>query len=290
MPLIVIFIIWYVLIGRNNPKLYNAIGDKVPKIIALLFLVNIAMSWIPSLLFGSIITAITLAFTIGPIVLFVWLILKLTGKGRKLDRKSDYKYYQSTYGRENKTTGRGMTVTGLTRSVPKRRKIVARFNKKYKLTLTDTEIDRIVDASYMSNCWEKEIYDMNSEYDTIHQWYVGETGWFRAYIRVFAVQSISSNFEMQRKICLDSFDEIFRSLDMADFSTIDECVTRINNRYMSEFDESTFMIAYRFLEANGRKYELPHAGIVRNDSEIESLMDKYDNIPKSGDTGVRTVS
>lgn len=49
----------------------------------------------------------------------------------------------------------------------------------------------------------------------------------------------------------------------------------INNRFMTNFDESSFMMAYRFPENNGRKYELPSMGIVKTTAEIDAPEEKY---------------
>jgi hypothetical protein len=53
-------------------------------------------------------------------------------------------------------------------------------------------------------------------------------------------------------------------------------VDAINKRYLTSFDETTFMIAYNFLNANDRKHELPRAGATKMYSELDSLMSKYD--------------
>lgn len=279
MPLFVIFIIWYSIWGRNNPKTFRSIENKLPKIFGVLIAISVLSSLIPNLFVVSLVLIGLLAagmFTVGPFIFLAWLIRKLLGKDTKRGRQEDYTYYQETYQANEKPKGMSGTVTGLTRSVPKRRKIIQKFSKKYALNLTEKEVDRIVDASYISNCWEREIYDMNREYDTVYQWYKSESGWLRAYLRAFPVQSVSSDFEMQGNICVDSFDQIFREIKPGKYATVDECVDAINNRFLTSFDETTFMIAYRFLEQNGRHYELPRLGVVQNESPLEQLKRKYD--------------
>ncbi len=279
MPLLFIFITWYICYGRNNPKIYRGLAGKVPKIIGVLIILSALSSVSPSVLSFSVVAVIALGITFGPFIFLFWLIRKLLGKDKVRDQKADYTYYQNHYQEQSKPKTAGTAVTGLTRSVPKRRKIVEKFNKKYSLSLTEKEIDRIVDASYMSNCWEREIYDMNREYDSVFQWYNGDSGWLRSYLHAFPVQSVSSDFELQRTICLDSFDQIFRDINPGNYTTIDDCIDAINQRYLTSFDDSTFMIAYRFLEANGRHYELPHMGVMRNESDIDKLRHKYDATP-----------
>ena len=97
MPILIIFIVWYVIAGRNNPKVYKNIGDKIPKIIVGLIILSMCTSFIPSLLGLSIALAVALAFTVGPIVFTIWLIKKALGKNSKNDKKDDYKYYQEHY-------------------------------------------------------------------------------------------------------------------------------------------------------------------------------------------------
>lgn len=169
-----------------------------------------------------------------------------------------------------------MTVTGLTKAVPKRRKIIQKFNQKYDLYLTDEEINRIVDASYMSNCWEREILDMDQKYDTISQWYRGDSAWLRAYLHAFPVQNVTSDFESQRSICLDTFYQVFSEIDPGKYESVESCVREINHRFMTNFDDITFSVAHRFLADNGYKFELPNFDVRGVKSDIDRLKDKYD--------------
>lgn len=45
---------------------------------------------------------------------------------------------------------------------------------------------------------------------------------------------------------------------------------------MTNFDDISFMMAYRFLEANGRKYTLGEVEILHTDDELSDLKKKYD--------------
>ena len=264
---IVIFLIWYILRARNNPKTYNSIEGKIGKIITFMVILSVLSSFIQPLLFLSIAIIVLLAI-FSPVIIVGGLISKVLGIGGKKEKNNPQ--VASTY------QSNGNLTTGLTKSVPKRRKIIQKFNKKYKLTLTDEEIARIVEASYMSFAWEKEIFDMQQEYDTISQWYNSNTNWLRAYLRVFPVQSVSSDFARQRQICMETFAQIFDEVNPSAFGTLDDCISVINERYFSYFDETTFMIAYRFLESCGKHYDLPSMGIIRNESELDKLRRKYD--------------
>lgn len=163
-------------------------------------------------------------------------------------------------------------------NVDGRERIVRKFSDKYNLCLRDEEIDKIVNGSFNSIEWAREIEAMKKQYSTESEWYNGDTDWIRAYLKAFYVQNVSSDFELQREICLANFNEIFEATDMSSFYSIDECIEYINNRYMTNFNDVSFMIAYRFLEENGKTYRLPSMGIVKATSEIDRLTEKYDTI------------
>lgn len=294
MSFFIVFIVWYNFFGKSNPKIYRSLQDKIGKIFGVLILFSIISSMSFKFLIGSMVALLILGVACAPFVLLYKILKKIFFPDNKRSNE-DYIYNKNassdtnTYNEQNyNKSGKGMSVTGLTKSVPKRKKIVKKFNDKKGLNLTEAEMDRIVDASYISYYWEKEIFDMDSDYDSIYEWYRGETGWLRAYLRVFNVQTVSSDFGMQRKICIDSYDQIFREVNPGEFATIDECVDAINNKFLASFDETTFMIAYRFLEANGRNYELPSSGIIRNESELERLQRKYDEAQKEKSSPYKT--
>lgn len=272
MPLIIIFFIWYGMYGRNNPNVYSKIHNKIGWIIAL-FVIFGGLSGFSSLFGGLLAVSIVIAFFGAPIWLIAWLISK-SAKGKARQKQNDYDYYTQHYSQSDAKAG--MTVTGLTKAVPKRRKIIQKFNQKYDLYLTDEEINRIVDASYMSNCWEREILDMDQKYDTISQWYRGDSAWLRAYLHAFPVQNVTSDFESQRSICLDTFYQVFSEIDPGKYESMESCVREINHRFMTNFDDITFSVAHRFLADNGYKFELPHFDVRGVKSDIDRLKDKYD--------------
>ena len=272
MPLIIIFFIWYGIYGRNNPKIYSKLHDKFGLIVFLLFIFSGLSSFSSS--FGVLLLVSLIIAVVGaPFWLIAWLISK-SAKGKARQKQNDYDYYTQHYSQSDAKAG--MTVTGLTKAVPKRRKIIQKFNQKYDLYLTDEEINRIVDASYMSNCWEREILDMDQKYDTISQWYRGDSAWLRAYLHVFPVQNVTSDFESQRSICLDTFYQVFSEIDPGKYESMESCVREINHRFMTNFDDITFSVAHRFLADNGYKFELPHFDVRGVKSDIDRLKDKYD--------------
>lgn len=167
------------------------------------------------------------------------------------------------------------TIPVLQFSETERKRIVNNFNQKFKLTLTESEIESIVGGSYQSEEWAKEIADMNRTYNSESEWYNSKNNWLRAYIKAFNIQNISSDFEYQKQVCLDNFDEIFSSIDISCFYSVEECIKHINAKFLTNFDELSFMIAYRFLEKNGKKYKLPQTGIVKITTETDALEKKY---------------
>ncbi len=284
MGLIVAFFIWYNIIGKNNPKIYRTLSDKTGKIIATLIILNIFGSVIPGFLVGSLAVVLVLGATFGIPAFIIRTILKGLGLIKDDNKESlNGDYDRARYAQEVAKEGSkkqkkkyGNSLTGLTKSYPKRRKILQKFNKKYNLTLTDKEIERIVEASYASYSWEREIYDMTEEYDAVSQWYNRDTSWLRAYLRVFPIQSVSSDFDRQKQICLDVFRQVFTDINPGRFATIDECIDAINDKYLTSFDDFTFMIAYRFLEANRIHIDLPSQDVIYGGSELDRLMHKYD--------------
>lgn len=296
MGFIVAFFFWYNIIGKNNPRIYKSLDGKFGKIITAIVIMSIFGSAIPGFVIGSLVVVMTLLFTFGIPVFIIGAILKSLGLIKNKEKESlNSAYDRARYEREIKASDNsknkkkyGSSLTGLTKSYPKRRKIVEKFNKKYSLTLTEKEVDRIVDASYTSYSWEREIYDMTEDYDALAQWYNRDTGWLRAYLRAFPIQSVSSDFDRQREICQDVFTQVFTEINPGRFATIDECVDAINDKYLTAFDEQTFMIAYRFLEANKVHIKLPSHTVLKGDSELDRLMHKYDEEAENGYNGFVT--
>lgn len=165
--------------------------------------------------------------------------------------------------------------TSLPASAVKRRKIVAKFNEKYELCLTDAQIQSIVNSSYMSQTWRREVEAMDRKYESMYEWFQGPTGWLRVYLYVFKVQDISSDIQLQENIVAHSFDEIFNYADECETFTIHDTIERINNHFMTTFDDATFAAAYRFLEMKGRRHVIKTHRVVRNEDTIDELESKY---------------
>jgi hypothetical protein len=206
-------------------------------------------------------------FIASPFIFISWIVKKIKGIGNK-KTSEEYQEIKREVGADIK----------LTESVPKRKKIVAKFNEKYSLCLTDDQIDRIVEASYSSYSWLRELYDMNKDYKFASQWIEEHNDWLRTYLFVFPVMDISSDFARQEQIVEDTYYAIFKDIDPKSCYSVEDCIIKINNKYMTRFDEKTFMEAYRFLQKHHHNFKLPGAdrNILRNESEVDKLAEKYD--------------
>lgn len=165
---------------------------------------------------------------------------------------------------------------GLPSAQRKRKKIVQKFSDKHGLNLTSQDIDQIVSASYMNTNWAREICFMNRKYETVYEWFGTGSQWLKAYLYAFPLQQISTDFSMQEQIVYSAFDEVFNDILSRPGITVPEAIWEINNKYFTQFDESTFMIAYRFMEAKGKKYALNIGTVVKDSSDIDDLLSKYE--------------
>lgn len=253
---------------------------NIKKIVIGLFVISILSGFSESFFFLSFFL-IPFAIPVG----FIWLVFNIIQKKKKDIEEG----YSGSYNQRNDETGaflgkapentRAQRASTLTKSASKRRRIIEKFNKKYELYLTESQIQRMVDASYYSPDWENEIEDMDKEYASVYEWFQGNTAWLRAYLKAFKVQSVSSDFEQQKQICFSEFDQVFAGVDFADAYSQEDAIREMNDKFFAGFDDISFMIAYRFLEANGRKYDLSSKEILKNESETDRLAKKYEQMP-----------
>ncbi len=264
MSIIAVCILWYILVGRNKPETYNKVRSKL-WVVVVVFAALTFFSAVPLL---SIIMGI-----FSPFLIFVFVVLALVrGNGRKQGASTSVGG-QHFHTAEDK----------FTKAVPKRTRIVSKFNKEYGLRLTNDQIKIIVDASYISPMWENEIRAMDKEYNTIYEWFAmdkahfdTDTAWLRGYLYSFNVQEVSSDFAAQKEIVLNACNQIFGSMDFKKYSTRKDMLWELNNRYLTRFDEITFMIAYRFLEREGYRYDIGTNHVVKNEDETDRLKAKYE--------------
>ena len=267
-----IAICWYLVKGREDPgvrrKMKSLLGT-IPKLIGGFFtiiFVTVAFSLLASGIFSAFSGLI-------PFIVIASIISKLVKSGKNEKKREKSIEYREI--KQNVNQGAGYK---LTQSTSKRVRIVSKFNKKFGLNLTDDQIERIMNASYVSYYWEKEIYDMTQDYNVQVEWLKSDTDWLRAYLMAFPVMDIASDFSVQKKIVVDAFYQIFKGITAKSYYSIDEMIKDVNNRYLVNFNEMTFMIAHKFLKQNGHDFELPRIGVTRVESDVEKLAREYDEM------------
>ena len=166
----------------------------------------------------------------------------------------------------------------LPRRQNRRLKILKNFNNKFDLNLTEEQMQSIVNSSYMSETWKRELESMTVHYDSVYEWFQGETRYLRAYLYAFRVQEITSDIYQQEQICMHAFEQVWNYADSLSSLSLEERIQRVNDTYYTQFDNITFMIAYRFLEARGRKHKLDTLDPVQSGDDMEDLKKKYDTM------------
>ncbi|MCR4587774.1 MAG: hypothetical protein K5682_05145 [Lachnospiraceae bacterium] len=207
------------------------------------------------------------AFTVG----LIFLIRKMIRKSQQ----TNYKKERQTKTVTNSGGAYSTRSTILPRPVGKRNKMVTNFNDRFRLYLTKEQIDRIVDASYISAGWKTEIEAMTVDYVTVYEWLQGPTAALRAYLYAFHVQKISSDFTQQEQIVTDSLNEVMYYADTLTHLDLQQRIEAVNNKFFTAFDDVTFMIAFRYLEGKGFRHTLDKVNLERNDSELDEMMKKY---------------
>lgn len=270
----IIFIVlcWYLVKGREDPgvrrKMKGLLGT-IPKLIGGFFSI-MAITVVFSILASGFFTAFS-GFI--PFIIICAIISKLVKSGKNEKKREKSVEYREIKQKVNQGAG-----YKLTQSTSKRVKIVSKFNKKFGLNLTDDQVERIMNASYISYYWEKEIYDMSQDYNVQVEWLKSDTDWLRAYLMAFPVMDIASDFSVQKKIVVDAYYQIFKGITAKSYYSIDEMIKDVNNRYLVNFNEMTFMIAHKFLKQNGHDFELPRIGVTRVETDVERLAREYDRM------------
>lgn len=283
MAIVVLIFIIYALAGDRKNIFTARQFDTIKKVILGLIMFSIfGGALMPSI--GALIgLTIVLGAIIAPPIVFFMILNSIFGK-----KKKDIRYNQSNdstgsfYADRNQRYDKpkqNVKSSLIPKQASKRRKIIEKFNKKYELFLTESQIQRIVDASYYSVEWEREISDMSKEYASVYEWFTGNTAWLRAYLKSFRIQNISSDFGQQKQICFNELDQVFRDTDLSASYADEARIREVNDKFFTNFDDISFMIAYRFLEANGRKYDIGgKSSVIKNEDEAETLAHKYEKM------------
>lgn len=288
MSFLVVLFILYAIFGNRKNKFSFKQWSTIKKLI-IGFIVC-------SVLFDGVFSLFPFVFMLAPFwvpALFIAKVVKASKKQKEEESRRMTDYYQGSNNQRDDQSGRyygyaEMANQGkqiktkgniLPKAASKRRSIIQKFNKQYELYLTDSQIQRMVDASYYSPEWEKEVAAMAQEYNSIYEWYQGDTGWLRAYLKAFKVQSISSDFKQQEQICFAEFNQVFGGVQMEAGVSYDRSIAQMNEKFFTGFDDLSFMIAYRFLESHGKKYSLGNDRVISADQELEDLAKKYTTRP-----------
>lgn len=239
-------------------------------------------------IFGSLLSSPVGVIALIALGIYAW--NKYKKKQEADERTKEYSggsvYYgsgdkkQSRYSKSDAKAAKVMSAI-LPKQVAKRRKIVQDFNKKYKLYLTEEQISGIVDSTYMSETWKREVEAMAGKYESIYEWFQGNTRWLRAYLYAFHVQDVTSDMEQQEKIVTAAFEEIMKYSDTLSYLSVPERIKEINSQFYTGFDDVSYMIAYRFLEAKGLFHTLDVTPPAHDDSELDELMKKYQSTSAS---------
>lgn len=272
MDIIIFFLIvgWIIKKVKNDQRASD-IGKAIGFVIFGLFLIGIFSSFLPIL------------FPIAAIALIVKLIKRYENKQFDIRKEKygwddelvkDIKSNKHTVDKEFQNAA-SLKSKILPKAINKRKKLIREFSDKYQLNLTEEQVKCIADASYMSLSWKLEVEQMMTKYDAISQWFTGNTAYLRAYLHVFPVQDVSSDFKQQFQICIDTFEEVFRYSDSLVHLSRLERIEKINSKFLTNFDDVTYMIAYRFLERLGFQHQLDKVDLNTNDNDIDELLKKY---------------
>ncbi len=283
MSLLIFFIVFFLLRGatpRDQRK-----SDVIKLLIGL---------YIASAILSSVMPALT---GVAGLAFIGFIIYRLVRKSQQKTRdyqNQQQQTYNDTHGYQEPTAGYRQAQAGtgsysytsgtarthssiLPHQANKRLKIVRNFNKKFNLALTDEQMDRIVNSSYMSETWKREVEAMTVKYNSVYEWFQGETRYLRAYLYAFNVQEVSSDITQQEQICMHAFEQVWSYADSMNHLSLEERIRKVNDTYFTKFDNNTFMIAYRFLEARGRKHKLDAMDPIQTGDDMEDLKKKYDH-------------
>lgn len=251
-------------------------------------LFSMAFKGIGALIALSIITVVLTDIMFSPVGILGAIGLGIFFHNQK-KKKREEKRKQEKYGwnaegwdksKNNKTTYDNVSIPiaknpKFPRSTSGRKKICEKFNEKYSLDLSDYQIMSIVNASYMSEIWLAELEAMNQKYENVYEWFNGPTSWLRVYMHVFHIQEITSDIRAQESIVMYAFQSVLSYADTLEGYSLSEKIEKINSKFLTSFDDVSFMIAYRFIEAKGLKHQLSGQDLVKNESEIDRLLEKY---------------
>ena len=167
----------------------------------------------------------------------------------------------------------------LPRTEAARSKLINKFNKKFDLNLTNTDVKTISSATYMSLEWASEVYAMEQKYDSVYEWLGQGNIWLRVYLYAFNIQNISPVFNKQEELVYNAFNTIFSEMCYDESLPTEVIIENINNKYMTRFDEASFLLAINYMEGKGRHFKFGSPVLTRVSSDVDDLVKKYGGTP-----------
>lgn len=164
-----------------------------------------------------------------------------------------------------------------------REKIIRKFNDRYSLNLDKDDIRTIASASYFSVEWAAEISAMTRKYNSYYEWLGNGRPWLRAYISAFSNVEVVSVFSKQESYVFEAYDRIFSDICCDDNLPVEVVIENINHKYLTNFNEATFMQAMSYMESRGKTYRYGSPLLNNINYDLERLAQKYDNT--NGQTG-----
>ena len=161
----------------------------------------------------------------------------------------------------------------------KREDIIIAFSNRYSVGISDEDRQAIVDATYYSNDWERELEAMTNDYANLGMWYTKDDKkmcWLRVYLAAFPVKEISSDIDEQYSITVEKhFINLYKAICKRDFLTNEEIIKYINETFLLNFDKNSFAVWKAYMKDNDFIIKLKNEGQVGFDTDINKLMRNY---------------
>ena len=164
-------------------------------------------------------------------------------------------------------------------SPDKRADIIKTFMDKFNIRISYADIITIVEATYYSKEWEKELEAMTNDYANLGMWFTtdgGRKNWLRIYLACFPVKEISGDMEEQHDLIVNKhFVNLYKDIISREFLTNEEIIRYINEKFYLTFDKNSFAIWKAYMKKNGYDIPLKNDGQVGFDTEINRLKRNY---------------
>ena len=164
---------------------------------------------------------------------------------------------------------------GLDRAPKKRAAIIRKLNKLYDLNLKERQIESIVNASYASRGWAREVKAMGRVYASPYEWTQAGDSWLRIYLYAYSIMDIIPDYKLQEEVVVRAFDEAFTYGCGNGDLPLEVVVQNINSRFFTKFDELTFLKAVEYMKTKGKHYSFATSVMDTVNTRMEDLEAKY---------------